>query len=573
MKKSVAWKTLGILLLSSLSAMGAPRVEDVPIPGHVEFVTVARDVLLISTEMDHSSASAAGLLDNATGVPSFSQAQIERLKTRLEADMRAMRALPWRKWSVDEQIDVRWTYANAELFRRALLVEKLYTHRPACWLEPTANNLINLVTYANDRWELQAEVLEKIPAMLAEARTVCTTPTARDVITAKGLIDGMHVLCRGEATHLPTRLREAREKADAALTAYEKELDTLKDLPLYQVVGPENYAWRYEHAMLLDKTPQQLLDFAQKELKRVDARMEALHPKLEVPRPASEETVALARGLTREKLLSYYDDIEVENRAVLEQNNVVTIDHSVGPIRARETPDAMVPLTGDGGSMNPPPPFLPSDVGWWNVEHFHADWSDQKRVDEVVGAKEYRTNGMGPYSAHEGVPGHHLQLSVARHIADPLRNTLVDPVQNEGWALYAEELFWKIGGLGPSPDAEYHTLGSYRARVKRVIWDVQLESRTWTLQQAADFRSELPAGQGKLQPELLRAIEWPTQLICYFAGKHQILRLRQDCRKKWGAKYSARRFHDELLRVGSIPFVFARAKMLGESVPDFPAEF
>ena len=52
--------------------------------------------------------------------------------------------MPWRRWSIDEQIDFRWTYARAELVRCQLTREKLYLHRPASWLEPTTNNLINL---------------------------------------------------------------------------------------------------------------------------------------------------------------------------------------------------------------------------------------------------------------------------------------------------------------------------------------------------------------------------------------------------------------------------------------------
>jgi len=58
-------------------------------------------------------------------------------------------------------------------------------------------------------------------------------------------------------------------------------------------------------------------------------------------------------------------------------------------------------------------------------------------------------------------------------------------------------------------------------------------------------------------------------LICYFAGKEQILSLKAAYKKKMGARYSEKAFNDELLSLGSVPYVFARAKMLGEPVPDF----
>ena len=102
-----------------------------------------------------------------------------------------------------------------------------------------------------------------------------------------------------------------------------------------------------------------------------------------------------------------------------------------------------------------------------------------------------------------------------------------------------------------------------------MVYDVNVESGAWTLQQGADWRAASAPGKTALSPEILRAVNWPTQLVCYFAGKEQILALKRDAKATWGAAYSERRFHDELLALGSVPFVFARAKLLGEAVPDF----
>ena len=71
-----------------------------------------------------------------------------------------------------------------------------------------------------------------------------------------------------------------------------------------------------------------------------------------------------------------------------------------------------------------------------------------------------------------------------------------------------------------------------------------------------------------MDEDILRTINWPAQLIGYFSGRMQIVQLREDYKKKMGAAYTDRDFHDRLLTVGSIPFVFARAKLLGEPVPD-----
>ena len=136
-------------------------------------------------------------------------------------------------------------------------------------------------------------------------------------------------------------------------------------------------------------------------------------------------------------------------------------------------------------------------------------------------------------------------------------------------ALYAEQEMWEQGGLGDGAAAHVETLKSWRYRIRRVIYDVNVETGRWTLQQAADWKYAKPKGRGTIDADLRRTINWPAQLVCYFAGKEQILDLKARYRRRMGAAYSERRFHDELLAVGSVPFVFARARMLGERVPSF----
>ena len=237
------------------------------------------------------------------------------------------------------------------------------------------------------------------------------------------------------------------------------------------------------------------------------------------------------------------------------------------PTPLRRLTDNQDILTGDGGSMNPPPPFVAAAVGWWNVEHFKPEWSAETRLDAVVNAEGWLDNWMGPYAAHEGFPGHHLQLAVARLHPDPIRSLLPDAVENEGWALYAEEELWRHGGLGAAPEAQRAMLRSYRFRIARVVYGVNIETGAWDLQRGADFKDRAEAGKGEIDEDVLRAIQWPTQLVCYFTGKLQILELKEAYRKKLGDAYSDRAFHDALLAEGSIPLALIRAKLLGEPVP------
>jgi uncharacterized protein (DUF885 family) len=554
---------LAMVVLSASPALAAPILATLAIPGEPAFVAIAKDILDVRFAIDPSIAANAGLFDDAARVPSFDSARVAALLSRIDRDLAALRTMPWRSWDVDRQIDWRWMYAAAEDARMQLAEERLYLHRACSWLEPLGNTYIALLTYAPERTDVLRQVTRGIPAMVEEMRRVVVSPTARDVTAAAGVATG--ILTSLDAEPPGTE----RDAARAALSAYAEELKGMQGLPEFTVIGATRYEEQLRRALVLPWSPRQLLAVAQRELNEVDAAMAELRPRVtptSPPAPTPEQS-ALANDLDQKKLLGLYDEIARADRAFLDASDLLTVPAAVGPIYTRPTPEAMIPLGGDGGSMNPPPPFGDSNVGWWNVEHFKSDWTPEQRVQKVVVAQDNQRTGMGTYAVHEGVPGHHLQLSIARLNPNPLRSILQDNGLVEGWAMYAEEIFWRAGGLGDSPDAEYRKLGSWRFRVRRVFYDVNVECGDWTLQDGADFKDEARHGAGGVDDDILRAINWPSQLICYFAGKTQILELRDAYRAKLGPAYTDRKFNDALLAEGSIPVALIRAKLLGEPVP------
>lgn len=565
MRRALPPLALGMALLAAAAPSvaapaAAPTLRTVRFVGPPAFTAVARDVTDAVFSLDPSIASGSGLFDDALRVPSYTPAATAKLHRRITDDLAKLRRLPWRTWDVDTQIDVRWIYAQAELVDRVATVEKLYERRPGQWLEPTANNLIALESYAPDRPELVTRVLDQVPGMIAEMRTLLTQPTRRDLETGLGLAAALEATARAHG----------HTAAAEALAAWQADAKKLSPEAEFAVVGADDYAWRYAHAMLLPWTPAQLLAKAQADLADVDAKIAAI-PTPPAPTPTDAQR-ARAAALDQASLLALYDSIEAANREATERGGWVTIPAAAGPIHSRPTPAGMIPLTGDGGSMNPPPTYAASNIGWWNVEHFDPKASAEDRLATVVGAEGFLENGMGTYSAHEGWPGHHLQLSVARLNPDPIRSILPDCTQNEGWALYAEQAFSEHGGLGSGDGAKRTLLGSYRARIARVVYDVNIEGGTWNLQQAADFKYHAAPGAGTVDPDLLRSINWPTQLVCYYAGKQQILAMKEEARAKLGPAFDERVFHDTLLQAGSIPYALVRAKVLGEPVPDFPKD-
>lgn len=529
--------------------------DHLEIPGPPAFQAAARDILDVVYGLDPSAAAGAGLFEESVRVPSYTPAAVAAAVGRLDHDLDVLRSLPWGSLPVDTQIDVRLVYAAAETARHQLVDERVWTHRPGQWLEPYANTLIAYAGYAPERPELQDRLLTLLPAMAAEVPVLCTAVTTQDLKIGRELVDALDGIA----------LARNAPPAQAALARLRTWMDGVHPTRDYAVVGADAYAWRFAHTLLLPWSPQELLARAMTTLAAVEERMDALPPAaVPVATPAHS---AAGRLLDQAGLLALYDAASEQNRALTTAGGWVTISDRVGPIRARPTPAAMIPLTGDGGSMNPPPTVGTSNVGFWNVNHIGPDTPQSDREQTVAAFATIRTNGMAMYSAHEGFPGHHLQLSIARLNPDPLRSILADPVQNEGWGLYAEEVFYEHGGADPGPDGQRAYLGSYRGRIARVIYDVNVETERWTLQQGADFRARAEPGKGQIGPEMLRAINWPSQLIAYYAGKQQILELREAWRARMGAAYTDRGFHDAFLAEGSIPIALIRAKMMGEPVP------
>lgn len=549
------------LIMTLPASASAQTLASLEFPGTPEFVAAAKSIAEVRIALKPGDAAGAGLYDDSAAVPSFAPKTVSAHLAKVRAALSALRMLDWRSWDVDRQIDFRWVYLQGEALERMLGVDKRWEHRAAEWLEPVSDVFISLLTYAPDRRDILDAVVGKLPGMVAEMRELIKTPTRQDNLIAAGVLEGLVEVVKGQPE---SKKRTAALAAFADLKGF---LESGKDLPEYRVVGRESYEWILKNRLMLPWNADQLLSVAEKQAASVEAELAGLAEyKTRKPEPTQKQK-ALAKSLDRDSFLGLYDTMVESQFAFLREADLLTVPAGVGPIRARETPKSMIPLTGDGGSMSPTPALSNETTAYWNVENFRADWSEQHRLNLVVGMQDYAQTDMGPYSVHEGVPGHHLQLSVARLNPNPLRKLFYDDVMVEGWALYAEEIFRAAGGYAGNKAGDYHTLDSWLFRIRRVVYDVNIETGKWTVQEGADWKHRAKKGEGKVDPDVLRTVNWPTQLISYFCGKMQLLELKAAYKKKLGAAYSDRKFHDAVLEVGSLPLVFARAKLLGEAVP------
>ena len=200
------------------------------------------------------------------------------------------------------------------------------------------------------------------------------------------------------------------------------------------------------------------------------------------------------------------------------------------------------------------PPFQSA-----NPTHYQTGTPDGKRPGRVVVAIsnfEQRTLINDEAIAyHEGIPGHHMQQSVAQQLASlpKFRRHGGNSGYIEGWALYAEQLGKEVG-FYQDPVSDYGRLSSELFRAVRLVVDTGIHSQGWTRDQVVDFfRKSAAVDEPTIQSETDRYIAWPAQALAYKLGQLKIRELRDRAQKQLGSKFDIRAFHDEMLSGGVLP--------------------
>ena len=164
---------------------------------------------------------------------------------------------------------------------------------------------------------------------------------------------------------------------------------------------------------------------------------------------------------------------------------------------------------------------------------------------------------------HEGVPGHHMQISIAQELPElPLfRQHEEYTAYTEGWALYSERLGKEVGFF-QDPYSYYGHLQDDMLRAIRLVVDTGFHYKHWTRQQVVDFFHDHSAiDEAEVQSETDRYMAWPAQALGYKIGQLEILKLRQYSKDQLGDKFDLRSFHDEVLSGGALPMDVLSARI------------
>ena len=156
---------------------------------------------------------------------------------------------------------------------------------------------------------------------------------------------------------------------------------------------------------------------------------------------------------------------------------------------------------------------------------------------------------------HEGIPGHHMQLSIAQELPSlpAFRQHAGYTAYVEGWALYSERLGKEVG-FYQDAYSDFGRLNDELLRACRLVLDTGVHSKHWTREMMVDyFHAHSGEDEADVQSETDRYIAWPGQALAYKLGQLKITELRERAKAQLGAKYDVRKFHDEILDGGALP--------------------
>ena len=313
--------------------------------------------------------------------------------------------------------------------------------------------------------------------------------------------------------------------------------------------GEARYRFAVRHQTTTDFTPDRIHELGQKSVAEIEVQMLAIaHAQGFSDLKSFNEHILQDPKLhaqSGQQLLDLYTHYRDQMYTKLPQlfgrlpkNNLVVVP--MESFRSASAPPADYSIgAGDG-----------SRPGRINVN----EYAPEKRLLLNVEAIGY----------HEGVPGHHLQFSIAQELTGlpPFRKYNLDlNAYTEGWAFYSERLGKEVG-FYQDPYSEYGRLQNEMWRAVRWVVDTGVHSQHWTRQQMVDyFHAHTAMDDENINTEVDRYIAWPAQALSYKMGQMKILELRARAQQELGAKFDIRAFHDAVLDQGPLPLDVLETKI------------
>lgn len=312
--------------------------------------------------------------------------------------------------------------------------------------------------------------------------------------------------------------------------------------------GSEYYAHCLRSNTTTEFTPDQVHEIGLGEVSRIEGEMAGILQALGYPQAGNAPKKLAEMGKEARFLYPNTDqgrqEALAEYQRILDEMNA-TLDpyFAVRPksnLKVERMPEFME--TTSAGAY-----YQPGDLSGKRPGVFYTNLRDMKEIHKF---------GMKTLAYHEGIPGHHFQLAIAQELKGVpfFRRMVPFTAYAEGWALYAEKLAREIGFYKEDPFGELGYLDSELFRAVRLVVDTGIHHKRWTRQQAIDYmEAHTASAHESVVSEIERYIVMPGQACAYKIGEIKLVELRARAKAALGDKFDLRKFHDVLLKNGSMP--------------------
>ena len=312
--------------------------------------------------------------------------------------------------------------------------------------------------------------------------------------------------------------------------------------------GDARYAALVKSSTTLDLTPEQIHQLGLREVARIEGEMLGVAKKLGFNdlksfNEAAQKNPAL-HPKSRQEILDLY-------RKYTDQFE-------------REMPKLFGRLPKAKLEILPTEEFREKEAA--GAEYFQATPDGSRPGNVRVNTGDFAnrlTLSIETTAYHEGIPGHHLQTSIAQELPSlpPFRQQGFNVAYVEGWALYSERLGRDVGFF-KDPYSFFGHLQDEMLRAIRLVADTGFHYKRWTRQQVVDFfHAHSVIEEVEVQSETDRYIAIPSQALGYKIGQLKFLELREYAQKELGPKFDLRAFHDFVLGAGSLPMEVLDARV------------
>lgn len=413
----------------------------------------------------------------------------------------------------------------------------------------------------------------RVPEILASARANLQNPPAIYTTIAIRQVGAEISFLRNQLPEAIAAARDEDSKAQfrevngQAIEAYEKFLDYLKtDLAPRShgsfAIGPENYRKKLLYDEMVSAPLDRLLAIGDRELKKTQEAFRATAALIDSSKtPARVFSDLSLNHPDAEHEISASQSVLADLRDFVTSHNIAAILSPQNP-RVVETPPFMRVLTF--ASMDTPGPFEKSPEAFYNVTLPDPEWSDEKKEQLL---RFFNYPSIRVTSAHEVFPGHYTQFLWVKRAPTKVRKLAGCSSNAEGWAHYSEQMMLEQGFGEGDPKLLLVQLQAALLRLCRYIVGIRMHTRGMSLEEGIEFfEREGYMEQANAEREAMRGTADPTYLV-YTLGKLEILKLRDDYKRKVGDSFNLKEFHDRFLSYGYPPVQLIREDMLGNSSP------